>query len=113
MGYELTIDSVDGPKIHEAIWSHPVSKENELKHVGSAAINSFRIERGFKLWADLDFVHYKEAGIEPFITKKRDFMGKDVEGAYKPTKKSVMFQIDSPKEWEYSCVGDTPIYLKE
>lgn len=112
MGYELHFESNDGPALHEYIWNNKVSKESDLKHVGSSAIDSLRIEKGFKFRADLDFAHYKEAGIMPFVAKKRGFLGKDVSDEYVPQRESAMFTIETPKGWEWSIIGDSPIMKK-
>uniref|UniRef100_A0A7S2WIX2 Dimethylglycine dehydrogenase n=1 Tax=Mucochytrium quahogii TaxID=96639 RepID=A0A7S2WIX2_9STRA len=110
LGFELHFSSKDGPKLHQLIVEHPRSQELGLRHIGSAAINSMRIEQGFKFRADLDFAHYKEAGIGPFVAKKRSFIGRD--DAYQPERQSAMFRIETDPTWEWSIVGDTPIRRK-
>ncbi|GBG33309.1 Dimethylglycine dehydrogenase, mitochondrial [Hondaea fermentalgiana] len=109
MGYELHFPSEKGPEIHDLIWNSQGAKDGELRHIGSQAIDSLRVEKGFKFRGDLDFAHYKEAGIMPFVSKKRDFLGKDHENAVKPERLSAMFTVDTPKGWEWSVVHDTPI----
>jgi len=109
MGYELHFPSKDGPKLHNLIWNHPAAAELELRHCGSAAINSLRIEKGFKFRADLDFAHFSEAGIDPFISKKRNFLGKQTEATHQIQRRSAMFQIDTSTGWEWSVLGDSPI----
>jgi dimethylglycine dehydrogenase len=112
MGYELHFPSEHGPALHTAITSNPKATSLDLKHVGSACINSMRIERGFKFRADLDLAHYKEAGIGPFLAKKRAFLGKDVEDKIPITRTSAMFQVEAEAGWEWSVIGDSPIYRK-
>jgi hypothetical protein len=53
-----------------------VGKQFNAAKLGSHAVNSLRIEKGFKFKADLDFAHYTEAGIDRFLAKKKDFRGK-------------------------------------
>lgn len=110
MGYELHFFSEYGPCIHEKIVSNEIAKTKHLRHIGSAAINSLRIEQGFKFRADLDFAHYTEAGISAFLSKKRQFLGKC--DSVKPKRLSAMFQIKALPGWKWSILGDTPITKK-
>ena len=78
---------------------------------GSHAVNSFRVEKGFKVRTDLDYVHYSEAGIAPFVSKKRNFLGRDDERV--PNKLPVTLFVDTDCGWEWSVCGDSPIYHYE
>eukprot|EP00515_Schizochytrium_aggregatum_P017301 CAMPEP_0202098848 /NCGR_PEP_ID=MMETSP0965-20130614/2104_1 /ASSEMBLY_ACC=CAM_ASM_000507 /TAXON_ID=4773 /ORGANISM="Schizochytrium aggregatum, Strain ATCC28209" /LENGTH=869 /DNA_ID=CAMNT_0048667351 /DNA_START=74 /DNA_END=2683 /DNA_ORIENTATION=+ len=107
LGFELHVPAADGPRLHAALWNHQSARELELRHIGSAAINSLRIEKAFKLRPDLDFAHYSEAGIGPFLSKKRDFLGRD--DAFEPTRESAVFEVATPAGWEWSVQGDSPV----
>mmetsp|Transcript_9440 Transcript_9440/g.11752 ORF Transcript_9440/g.11752 Transcript_9440/m.11752 type:complete len:232 (+) Transcript_9440:3-698(+) len=113
LGFEFHFDSKLGPKIHDIIYNHNLSdKDNlNLRHFGSAALNSLRMEKGFKLRADLDMSHYKEAGIEPFLAKKRPFLGRDE--TFEPKRFSKMFKIYTDKSNAWSVPGDTPVKSKD
>jgi glycine/D-amino acid oxidase-like deaminating enzyme/phenylpropionate dioxygenase-like ring-hydroxylating dioxygenase large terminal subunit/glycine cleavage system aminomethyltransferase T len=108
-GFELHVPSSDSIDLHELIWSHEASKRAGLVHFGSAATNSLRIERGYKVRADLDYVHYTEADIAPYVSKKRNFLGKGTTSSDSP-KTSVSFKVAvTDPAWEWSIVSDTPI----
>ena len=106
-GYELHFPSEIGPQLHEMIWAHPKSVELGLRHFGGAALNSLRIEKAFKLRADLDLAHHSEAGIEPFLSKKREFLGRD--DTVVPKRRSVIFKIQTDRGNRWNVPGDCPI----
>mmetsp|Transcript_17250 Transcript_17250/g.19620 ORF Transcript_17250/g.19620 Transcript_17250/m.19620 type:complete len:842 (+) Transcript_17250:84-2609(+) len=110
-GFEFHFKSELGPQIHDILFNHPLSSEFKLKHFGSAALNSLRMEKGFKLRADLDLSHYKEAGIGPFLAKKRKFLGRN--DSFEPARLSKMFKIYTDKENAWSIPGDTPVKTAE
>ena len=139
-GYEFHVSEADAPALHSLLWGHATSKTMGLAHFGGHALNALRIEKGFKIKADLDFAHYTEAGIEPFVRKKRTFpfLGRDttvngteegakllpggsvVDGADhagdspgdKGRRASCMFHVDVATGYEWSVVSDSPILLR-
>lgn len=109
-GYELHIDRNNSSELFEYIKNHEISKNNNLSLFGSLALNSLRIERGFKTYGDFDFSHYLDAGITPFISKNKK--KKIALNYWKPDNKiSSMFKIKTDKGWEWSVVPDTPIFI--
>lgn len=110
MGYEFHFKSEDGPAIHAALMNHKSAEEHKLRLAGGAAVNSFRTEQGFKVRADLDYAHYTEASIDIFLSKKRDFLGKNPNA--KPKRRFSIFQVETTPGWEWSIVGDLPILHK-
>jgi len=114
LGYELHVPAEHAAALYEAIWSHPAAKEHGLQPFGGHAVNSLRIEKGFKVKADLDFAHWTEAGIEPFVKLKRkathQFLGRDAappEGG--AARRAAMFEVEAPTEYAWSVPGDSPV----
>ena len=81
-----------------------------LSLFGSMALNSLRIEKGFKVYADLDYSHYLDSGIEPFISKKKK-IGEEYYKEISTNKVSTMFNIHAEDGWEWSIQGDSPILV--
>eukprot|EP00468_Gymnochlora_sp_CCMP2014_P000687 CAMPEP_0167740864 /NCGR_PEP_ID=MMETSP0110_2-20121227/532_1 /TAXON_ID=629695 /ORGANISM="Gymnochlora sp., Strain CCMP2014" /LENGTH=815 /DNA_ID=CAMNT_0007624841 /DNA_START=154 /DNA_END=2601 /DNA_ORIENTATION=- len=106
-GFELHMSSKQAALLFKQILESPAAKELELIPFGSMAVNSLRTEVGFKLRGDLDYVHYSEAGIEPFIGKKNKFLGRDEK--YVPQKRAVIFRVHAGTGWEWSIPSDCPI----
>ena len=50
-----------------------------------------------------------EAGIDPFVKKKLDFVGKDP--SYVPTRMSSVFKIQTGTGYEWSVPSDSPIRM--
>jgi len=106
-GYELHVAASDGPRCHDVLWSHPAKELTSAIHFGSAALNSMRVEQGFKVRADLDLAHYREGGIDPFVSKKRASVGRD--DGFTATKRSCLYEITTSPGWEWSVPGDCPV----
>jgi dimethylglycine dehydrogenase len=106
-GYELHINRNDSIKLYEFIKNHKISKDLNMSLFGSFALNSLRIDKGFKTYADLDYSHYLDAGIEPFISKKK--INKKYYDEVSSQKISCKFRIYTDKTYEWSVLGDSPI----
>ncbi len=77
LGWELYTPSEYG----EQLWEHILAagEEYDIRPYGSGALNSLRIEKGFRLWgADLHTEHNPyEAGLGWAVDLDTDFIGKD------------------------------------
>jgi hypothetical protein len=60
--------------------------------------------------ADFDFAHWSECDIGRFMSKKRDFIGKNTTSVR--DKRTVQLAVDATSGWEWSIVGDSPIVHK-
>ena len=109
-GYELHCSSDKSTELFHLIHNSDAANINNMILFGSVALNGLRIEQGFKIGADMNLAHYKEGAIEPFVAKKRQFIGRD--DAFVPEKRCVLLRIDTEKGWEWSVLGDTPICRK-
>lgn len=113
-GFELHCASgSDVATVYSAIMNSEKAIELGLIHFGGLALNSLRMEKGFKLKADLDYAHYTEAGIDQFISKKKmkaghgAFLGQD--SSYVRTRRAAMFKVHTEPGYEWSVVSDSPI----
>ncbi|GAB5357265.1 hypothetical protein AAMO2058_000359200 [Amorphochlora amoebiformis] len=104
-GYELHVDAQHAHQVFRHLQRAASCRGGGV--FGSLALNSLRVEVAFKLRADLDYVHYSEAGIEMF-TKNKDFIGKD--DTRLPTRKHVILKVDCEEGWEWSVGSDCPIF---
>lgn len=100
-GYELHVARADAPVVLRTL----IGTSPPL--FGGLAANALRIEKGYQVRADFDFAHYSECGIEPFISKKRDFLGKAT--VSERDMETVLLEVAVDPGWEWSLVGDTPI----
>lgn len=111
-GYELHITRHNSIKLYEFIKNHKISQKLDMTLFGSLALNSLRIDKGFKTYSDLDYSHYLDAGIKPFISKKKN-IGEKYYEKISTGKISCKFRIHTDKGWEWSVMGDSPIFEKE
>jgi len=79
LGWEFYVKNEDSVHLYEELVE--AGKEFDIGHVGSYAINSLRLEKGFRLWGaemNLDVGPY-EAGLDFFIKldKGANFIGRD------------------------------------
>ena len=111
-GYELHVTRDKSIQLYQLIKNHQFSKEINLSLFGSLALNSLRIEKGFKTYVDLDYQHYLDAGIKPFICKHKKKGIKQYDNISQG-KISSIFYIHTDKQWEWSVVGDTPILFED
>lgn len=111
LGWELYIPSNFSLPVFDAIMA--AGKKHDLKLVGMQAVNSLRLETGYRHWeSDItpDDTPYEAGlgfGVKP---DKGDFIGKEalMEKKQKPlTRKLVMFTLDDPDVMLY---GSEPIY---
>jgi aminomethyltransferase len=81
LGWELYTPSEYG----ERLWEHVMDagEEYDIRPYGNGALNSLRIEKGFRLWgADLHTEHNPyEAGLGFAVDLDTDFVGKDAVAA--------------------------------
>ncbi|WP_380676903.1 GcvT family protein [Salinigranum sp. GCM10025319] len=81
LGWELYTSSEYG----ERLWEHlmEAGEEYDIRPYGNGALNSLRIEKGFRLWgADLHTEHNPyEAGLGFAVDLDTDFIGKDAVAA--------------------------------
>lgn len=116
-GFELHVDSKHVATLWERIWAHPASTALELQPFGSQAVNSLRIEKGFRVKTDLDYAHWTEAGVEPFVAlgrknEKMRFLGRDApppEPASGDARKHAVFAIETSEAHAWSVPGDSPV----
>jgi len=114
-GYELHVNVDDVAPLWKAIWDHPLSTELGLRPFGGMAVNSLRIEKGFKVKADLDYAHWSEAGIGQFVPAARKnesarFLGHDAPTpADAAPRIAAIFAVDTSAEHAWSVPGDSPI----
>jgi dimethylglycine dehydrogenase len=119
-GYELHCDASDANALYHHIRGHRASLGYGLDGFGSYAVNSHRIEKGFKLRLDIDFAHYKSAGIEAFVVEGKaggGFLGEGAPDAL--PRESIIFEVVSSSTpaaslpmqdpWRWSLPGDAPI----
>jgi len=114
LGYELHAPAAEAATLYEAIWRHPAAAAHGLVPFGGHAVNSLRIEKGFKVKSDLDYTHWTEAGIEPFVKLKRKashpFVGRDAPAPSHPhARRAAIFDVAAPDEYAWSVPGDCPI----
>jgi len=109
LGYELHCSSSAVEDVYDSLRSHPATADMPM--FGGYAQNALRVEKGFKLRGDLDYAHYTEAGIDPFVStkKKCGFIGKDTAGEYVPKRISSVFAVDTDTGYEWSVPSDTPV----
>ncbi|XP_065060512.1 dimethylglycine dehydrogenase, mitochondrial-like [Rhopilema esculentum] len=100
LGWEFYVKNEETAKLYEAIVD--AGKEFGIGHFGSYAVNSMRLEKGFRLWGaemNLDVGPY-EAGLDFFIKldKGVNFIGRDALLKQKSTlltKKLVCLTLDT------------------
>jgi dimethylglycine dehydrogenase len=104
-GFELHFDVEHGVRVYEELLA--VGKGFDMKHFGGYALNSLRLQPGYHLKSDFDYCHYKEAGIDMFVSKKRKFLGRDDD--FVCARQACKFTVDTDQEHEWSVPGDTPV----
>ena len=107
VGFELHCDSDRSVDLFHLIQNSSAAKQENMILFGSVALNGLRIEQGFKIGADMNLAHYREGSIEPFVSKKRHFIGRD--DSFVPEKRCALLKIETGKGWEWSVLGDSPI----
>ena len=111
LGWELYVPTEFAAGMFDALIS--AGKEMDVKMVGLHAVDSLRLERGFKHWpSDISPEHSPlEAGLGFAVDfSKEDFLGKEVllqQKANGLKRKLVMFSVDDPDPLIYH---DEPIY---
>lgn len=106
-GYELHCKRGDATDVLRAVLQCDAAAQVGLRPFGAYALNALRVEKGYKVRADIDYAHYSEAGIEPFIVKGKHFLGRD--DAFDPVRRAALFRVDAPAGWEWSLPGDCPV----
>ncbi|KAJ8603772.1 hypothetical protein CTAYLR_000328 [Chrysophaeum taylorii] len=100
-GYELHAPAESAASLFDAI---VVSAG--VEPFGSHATNSLRLEKGFKVKADLDFARFDEAGISAFTRKS--FVRPPIDTP--PARRAALFKIRAAPGFEWSVPGDSPIF---
>lgn len=111
LGYELHVPSYAAASLYESICDHPSAKECDLRPFGSHALNALRIEKGYRVKGDLDYAHWTQAGIDPFVSlerKGRTFMGRDSQ-CEERVRRPVIFSVDTSEESAWSIADNSPI----
>eukprot|EP00040_Diaphanoeca_grandis_P013087 m.66162 g.66162 ORF g.66162 m.66162 type:complete len:824 (+) comp23656_c0_seq1:236-2707(+) len=109
LGYEIHVPAKHCDTVYAAIAER--DSDFGTGRFGSYAMNSLRIEKAFVLKADLDFAHYKEASLGFFVSKTKEFLGKDLK--YKPTRRRVSFVVATGDGYAWSVPGDSPIHRRD
>ena len=112
-GFELHVAASDAAPLWEAIWAHEASAQLELRPFGGQAVNALRIEKGFRIKSDLDYAHWTEAGVEPFVALDRTgetlpFLGRDAPPPAVPRRHAV-FAVHTSAAHAWSVPGDSPV----
>ena len=112
-GFELHVAASDAAPLWEAIWAHEASAQLELRPFGAQAVNALRIEKGFRTKSDLDYAHWTEAGVEPFVALDRTgetlpFLGRDAPPPAVPRRHAV-FAVHTSAAHAWSVPGDSPV----
>lgn len=110
LGFELHVQARRAAELWEALWAHPATCAHCVRPFGSLAVNSLRIEKGFKGKADLDYALWTEAGIKPFVDKDpaRMFLGRDADVT--PQRESAIFFVEATPEFKWSVPSDCPVF---
>jgi len=112
-GYELHVAAEDAAPLFEAIMAHPSARALDCRPFGGAAVNSLRIEKGFKIKADLDYAHWAEAGVGQFIPmpqRKNEllpFVGR--EAPPPAARLAAIFDVATDAAHAWSVAGDSPV----
>ena len=111
-GFELHVAAGDVAELWARITSHEASLRMELAPFGSMAVNSLRIEKAFRVKGDLDYAHWTEAGIEPFVALGRKnetirFLGRDSPPT--ASRRHGVFAVETSEEHAWSVPGDSPV----
>lgn len=107
LGYEIHLQAERAVEIFELIRQHHKSQELKLGLFGNLAVNNLRMEKGYLTRPDFDYSHYSESDIDMFVSKKRNFKGRD--DNHQSKKKLTLLAIDTAPGWEYSISSDCPI----
>mmetsp|Transcript_34570 Transcript_34570/g.75711 ORF Transcript_34570/g.75711 Transcript_34570/m.75711 type:complete len:866 (-) Transcript_34570:195-2792(-) len=105
LGYELHVPSGQAAALYEKVLDAGAGRG--IVNFGNYALDSLRVEKGFKLKGDFDYCHYLEAGISPFVSKKKEFTGRDP--SYKAERQACFYAIQVEKGWGWSVPSDCPI----
>ncbi len=113
-GFELHVAAEDAAALYDAIWAHPAAAREGLRAFGSAAVNSLRMEKGFCVKADLDYAHWTEAGIEPFVALERpkaahEFLGRHSAPPGAAPRRAALFEVATAPGFEWSVPSDCPV----
>lgn len=101
-GYELHVDTKNAVVLLNALLSN-----SRLTLFGGLAQNSLRIEKGYMIRADFDYAHYSECNIDSFMSKTRDYIGKDT--ASSRNMRTLLANVEAEPGWEWSIISDSPI----
>ncbi|TXH68100.1 MAG: aminomethyl transferase family protein, partial [Thiothrix sp.] len=106
LGWELLIPASAAPRVYQALWQAGLTED--ICNVGLHAVNSLRLEKGFRHWGhDMGPTdNLQQAGLA-FTAKPevKDFIGRDVFLATKavglPERRLVQFRLHDPEPLLY------------
>lgn len=106
LGWELLIPAADAPQIYQALWQAGLAEG--ICHVGLHAVNSLRLEKGFRHWGhDIGPAdNLQQAGLA-FTAKPdaKDFIGRTAflatQTAGVPDRRLVQFRLHDPEPLLY------------
>lgn len=104
-GYELHAPTAAAADVLRAVLA--AGEELDIRPFGGYAVNALRVEKGFKLKADLDYAHYTEAGIDMFCKEAKPFLGR---GTGAPARQAAIFAVDAAPSFRWSVPSDCPIF---
>jgi len=87
-----------------------------LAPFGSAAVNSLRIEKAFRIKSDLDYAHWTEAGVDTFVALNRKnelmrFVGRDSPPPQGTDgRRHAVYAVHTSEEHAWSVPGDSPVF---
>ncbi|KAL1499075.1 hypothetical protein AB1Y20_013590 [Prymnesium parvum] len=113
-GFELHVAVDDAAPLWHRIWSHPAASQLGLLPFGGQAVNALRIEKGFRVKADLDYSHWTEGGVEPFVALRRKeethrFLGRDAPPPAGKARRAATFRVHTTPAHAWSVPGDSPV----
>lgn len=108
-GFELHCSASDAHRIYTHVRAHHA----HVVPFGAYALNGLRVEKGFKVRGDLDYAHYSEAGIEPFVSadklERRAFRGAGTAAPTSAPRQAVLWGVNTPATHAWTVPSDTPI----
>jgi dimethylglycine dehydrogenase len=114
LGYEIYVPTLYLPALWDAVVK--AGEEFGARHIGTYALNSLRLEKGFGIWSREFSRDYtpRMSGLDRFVAYgKPDFIGREAalrDRETMPEKRLVLLSLDSPEAdaagYEPICLGD-------
>lgn len=112
LGFEVHVAAEDAAPLYDAICAHPAAARHDLRPFGSHALNALRIEKGFRVKADLDYAHWTQAGIAPFVARARlgrAFLGRASPPPCDNARAPAVFLVETDDEHAWSVPDKSPV----